>query len=157
MITIYSIGSIYDDEIYVGSTCKNPWERFAEHKYNYTAGNLAVSSWKIISKSKTWGDLKLEFIEVCYDEDRMETEKYWIKNLPHVVNIYNYTADYKTYNLEYQKKNAIRLCERIECSCGKFISRKNIANHKKRPSHFFRETKNNWNKGLIQAVSAGCV
>ena len=157
MITIYSIGSIYDDEIYVGSTCKNPWERFAEHKYNYTAGNLAVSSWKIISKSKTWGDLKLEFIEVCHDEDRMETEKYWIKNLPHVVNSYNYTADYKTYNLEYQKKNAIRLCERIECSCGKFISRKNIANHKKRPSHFFRETKNNLNKGLIQAVSAGCV
>lgn len=156
MITIYSIGSIYDDEIYVGSTCKNPWERFAEHKYNYTAGNLAVSSWKIIHKSKNWGDLKLEFIETCEDQDRMETEKYWIKTLPHVVNKYNYTADYKTYNLEYQKKNAIRLCERIECTCGKFISRKNIANHKKRPSHYLRETKNNWHKGLIQAASVEC-
>jgi len=156
MITIYSIGSIYDDEIYVGSTSRNPWQRFCEHKYSFSSNNLAVSSWKIIAKSKTRDDLRLECIEVCEDKDRMEYEKYWIKNLPHVVNKYNFETEYETYNLDYQKKNAARLCERIECTCGKFISRKNIANHKKRPSHFARESRNNLRKGLIQEVSVGC-
>ena len=154
MITIYSIGSIYDDEIYVGSTTNF---RNRKNAHNYTAGNMSVSSWKIISKSKDWNDLRLECIETCDEADRMETERYWIKTLPNVVNTYNYQADYKTYNLNYQKENALRLCERIKCSCGKLISRKNIANHKKRPSHFYRESKNNWNKGSIQVASVGYV
>jgi len=156
MITIYSIGSIYDDEIYVGSTCRNPWLRFCEHKYNYTSNNLSVSSWKIVAKSKTNDDLRLECIEVCEEEDRMEYEKYWIKTLPNVINKYKFEIDKETYNLNYQKKNAARLCERIECSCGKFISRKNIANHKKRPSHFKREAKNNSHMGLNQELSVEC-
>ena len=43
--------------------------------------------------------------------------------------------DYINYQKKYQAVNADRLCERIKCTCGLFISRKNISTHKKTISH----------------------
>jgi hypothetical protein len=138
MIVIYSIHNIYDEEIYVGSTAKNYYKRFMEHQYNYNSGNFGCSSWQIMAKSKKRGDVWIEAIEVVDESNRFETEMYWIQTLSKVVNYNNGSFDKANYNLDYQYQNKAKLCERIECSCGKFISRKNISTHKKKVSHHRR-------------------
>ena len=150
MIVIYSIHNKYDKEIYVGSTAKNYYTRFMEHQYNYNSGNFGCSSWKIMSKALKKTDVWIEPIEIVDEENRYETEMYWIQTLDNVVNTNNgITCDRASYNLDYQHRNKIRLCERIKCSCGKFISRKNISTHKKSVSHFtrFDQLKNKTRKG----------
>ena len=138
MIVIYSINNKYDNECYVGSTSKNYFKRFMEHQYNYNSGNFSCSAWKIMDKNKKFGDVWIEPIEVVDESNRYETEMYWIQNLDGVINYNNGSYDKATYNLDYQYQNKTRLCERIKCSCGKFISRKNIATHRKNVSHFTR-------------------
>ena len=101
---------------------------------------------KAIKKTDVW----IEPIEIVDEENRYTSEMYWIQTLDNVVNTNNgITCDRATYNLDYQHKNKIRLCERIKCSCGKFISRKNISTHKKSVSHFtrFDQLKNKTRKG----------
>ena len=138
MIVIYSIHNKYDNECYVGSTAKNYFQRFMEHQYNYNSGNFSCSSWKVLAKAIKKTDVWVEPIEIVDEENRYETEMYWIQNLPNVINYNNGSYDKATYNLDYQHRNKERLCERIKCSCGKYISRKNIATHKKNPSHYAR-------------------
>ena len=92
----------------------------------------------IMDKNKKFGDVWIEPIEVVDESNRYETEMYWIQNLDGVINYNNGSYDKATYNLDYQYQNKIRLCERIKCSCGKFISRKNISTHRKNVSHFTR-------------------
>ncbi len=79
-----------------------------------------------------------------YNDNReviIENHKnYYIKNAERIK---NYQKDYNQQNFEYVKgrrkeyhklyreANRQRICEKIECDCGCFISRANLAIHKK--------------------------
>ena len=78
-------------------------------------------------------------------EDILEYHKnYYIK---HADRIKKYQKDYNKQNFEYVKgrrkeyhklyreANRQRICEKIECDCGCFISRANLAIHKKSNKH----------------------
>lgn len=132
MITIYRLYN-KDGKCYIGSTRKNPWRRFLEHKTNYKAGNRAISSYDLFDVSSR---VDMEPLEICSEEDRMSYEKYWIGQFKEtVMNRYTMDIDYSDYQKKYQKKYKKRLTQKLECSCGSWVSRKNIATHKKRAIH----------------------
>ena len=134
MITIYRLYLKDESLCYVGSTAKNPWVRFMKHKYSYSGANFSCGSWKLFDSGQ---EVLMEQLEICYPEDRIETESYWIRTFKkNSVNRYLLNEiDYSTYQKKYQKTNADRLTEKLKCTCGKFVSRKNIATHKKTFSH----------------------
>ena len=133
MISIYRI---YNEEgcSYVGSTSKNPWVRFMEHKYGFTGGNMSCSSYDLFAKG---GEILFECLELCYPEERYEYERYWIRQYAdNTVNRYLINdIDYENYQKNYQMKNKARLNEKVKCECGCEVSRKGISTHKKRPLH----------------------
>lgn len=132
MISIYELYTDLDNEVYVGSTCKNPYVRLLQHKIAFLNQDFACSS-SLLFKKNT--QVNVRCIEICGEPFRMETEKYWIKNTPNCINKNNYSTEYEGYQVRYQKKNKDRLCERIKCDCGSIISRKNISTHKKNETH----------------------
>ena len=132
MITIYRLYNEHG-QCYIGSTRKNPWRRLLEHKVNYTAGNRSISSYDLFDVGAR---VDMEPLEICGKEDRMQYEKYWIGQFKDsAMNRYTMDIDYSNYQKKYQHKNRKRLIEKVECSCGSWVSRKNIATHQKRPCH----------------------
>ena len=65
----------------------------------------------------------------------------------------NYYTRFMEHQYNYNSGNfgcsSWKIMSRIKCSCGKFISRKNISTHKKSVSHFtrFDQLKNKTRKG----------
>jgi hypothetical protein len=86
-------------------------------------------------------------IDIEYDNREVileNSKNYYIKNAERIK---NYQKDYNRQNFEYVKgrrkeyhqlyreANRQRICEIIECDCGCFISRANLAKHKKSKKH----------------------
>ena len=132
MITIYRLFN-EDGRCYIGSTIKNPWVRFMEHKYGHQNKNASISSYDLFDIGKP---VHMEPLEMCMEQDRIDTESYWIKQYEDsCVNRYKMDIDYECYQKNYQTRRWTHLNEKINCECGCVVSRKNIATHKKRPLH----------------------
>ena len=132
MITIYRLYN-EDGRCYIGSTIKNPWIRFMEHKYGHQNKNASISSYDLFDIGKP---VYMEPLEMCMEQDRMDTEGYWIKQYEDsCVNRYKMDIDYECYQKNYQTRRWTHLNQKIKCKCGCVISRKNMATHKKRPLH----------------------
>lgn len=134
MITIYRLYLKDESMNYVGSTIKNPYERYLEHQTCYNSANFSCGSWRLFDSGE---EVLMEPLEKCSETDRTEYEGYWIRQYKtNSVNKYLINdIDYINYQRKYQSINADRLCERIICTCGHLISRKNISTHKKTSSH----------------------
>ena len=109
MISIYELYTDLDNEVYVGSTCKNPYVRLLQHKIAFLNQDFACSS-SLLFKKNT--QVNVRCIEICGEPFRMETEKYWIKNTPNCINKNNYSTEYEGYQVRYQKKI------KIDCANG---------------------------------------
>ena len=133
-LTIYRLYLKDESLNYVGSTIKNPYERYLEHQTCYNSANFSCGSWRLFDSGQ---EVLMEPLEKCSETDRTEYEGYWIRQYKkNSVNKYLINdIDYINYQKKYQAVNADRLCERIKCTCGLFISRKNISTHKKTISH----------------------
>lgn len=90
-ITIYEITCRTTGKTYVGSTTCNLSGRLSRHKANYTLyknnnpNNKYCSSFEIIKNA----NFSIKQLETCTPSLRHSRERFYIKNSPYAVNIYN--------------------------------------------------------------------
>jgi hypothetical protein len=157
---VYLLRSHNTDKVYVGTTTRKLSDRFSEHKHRTKHYNC--SSKEIFE----YGDCYIELYKKypCNDKEELrQIEGEVIRELDCVNKIIAGRTDeqYKEDNrVELRTKQKIyteknreeinkkqredpRRSEKIECECGLFISRRNIANHKKTKTHYKLYTEKN--------------
>jgi len=155
-LTIYRLYLKDESLNYVGSTIKNPYERYLEHQTCYNSANFSCGSWRLFDSGQ---EVLMEPLEKCSETDRTEYEGYWIRQYKkNSVNKYLINdIDYINYQKKYQAVNADRLCERIKCTCGLFISRKISPLIKKQfliKKEYLQKQFHYWNPKLLRPFCA---
>ena len=136
---IYKITSPNCDLVYVGKTIQTLNERFSGHHSGANRYAKGLSRYCSSFKVLEYGDAVIELIE---ETDDHRQERYWIEELNscnqvklNLVDISDPVSVAK-YNREYRAANreaiSERRSEKVACAhCGKMVSRRNIAKHKK--------------------------
>lgn len=149
---IYKIYSNQTEQIYVGSTCQPLSHRMCTHRalYNRYQNGLGkyITSFEIVK----YDDAKIELLEVCSCDNKEELnarEGHYIrttncvnKNIPDRTraeyNTLRYQENKQSYldaNKIYYQENKDRILERVECTCGRFVSRAALNAHKRSQVH----------------------
>lgn len=78
MAQIYKISHKTDESLlpYFGSTSKSILNRLGNHKY----GKQDTTISKQVNCNGGWSNYKIDIIEVCPDDQRLEREQYYINN-----------------------------------------------------------------------------
>ena len=114
MTSIYKLFVEECDLCYIGSTFRTLEKRLQEHKRKDCSSKTLFEI----------GEVQIELLEICEKENRLIRERYWIENS----NCVNKSIPMRTEDeirirrREYKK-------EKIECVCGKIISRKCMIKH----------------------------
>lgn len=82
MVSIYRLFVEGEDLCYVGATAMTLEERYTVHRTNATREISQCTSHVLFYL----GEVQIQLLETCNEEDRKERERYWIENTPNVVN-----------------------------------------------------------------------
>ena len=136
---IYKIAHRYSPYVYIGSTT-NFNRRKYEHKHHCINENSEKYNHKIyktIRELGGWDNFEMVLVAKCPCDDKKElhAKEFEYQQLFDVnMNTYDAVPD-PQYFIKYREKNKKYILEKIECECGCFCVRSQMARHRRSQRH----------------------